>query len=73
VTTLVDELPSNVAPAWSPDGRWIVYLSSRDDQNDTGPWRIWVMQEDGSEQQPLSIDVPMDYSFGSEQVVSWGP
>jgi hypothetical protein len=29
VTTLVDELPSNVAPAWSPDGQHIAYVSNR--------------------------------------------
>ena len=72
VTTLVDVLPSNVAPAWSPDGRWIVYLSNRDEENDAGPWRLWVMEADGSNQRPLPVDVPIDYTFGVEQVVSWG-
>jgi Tol biopolymer transport system component len=72
-TTLVDELPSNVAPSWSPDGRQIVYLSNRDDDNDSGTWRIWVMNADGSGARPISLDVPIDYTFASEQVVSWGP
>ena len=71
-TTLVDELPSNVAPAWSPDGQWIVYLSTRDDNNDSGPWRVWVMRADGSEQRPLAVDVPLDYNFASEQALAWG-
>ena len=71
VTTLVDELPSNVAPAWSPDGAHIVYLSSRDDDNSRGPWRLWVMDADGGNQRPLPIDVTIDYGFGAEQVVSW--
>ena len=72
-TTLVDELPSNVAPSWSPDGRQIVYLSNRDDDNDSGSWRIWVMDADGGRQRPLSLEVSLDYTFGNEQVVSWGP
>ncbi len=72
-TTLVDELPSNVAPAWSFDGTHIVYLSSRRDDEDTGPWRIWVMNADGGGKRSLPIDIEIDYSYASEQVVSWGP
>lgn len=71
VTTLVDELPSNVSPAWSPDGNSIVYVSNRDDNNSAGPWRIWVMNSDGSNQRPLPINVPMNYQFNQEQMVSW--
>jgi uncharacterized protein YraI len=72
VTALVEDLPSNVAPAWSPDGNWIVYLSNRDEENDAGEWRLWVMAADGSNQRPLPIDIPLEYSFTNEQVVSWG-
>lgn len=72
VTTLVDELPDNVAPTWSPDGQSIVYLSSRDDQNDQGKWRLWVMNADGSNQHPLPIDLDIQYNYANEQVVSWG-
>lgn len=72
VTTLVDNLPSNVSAAWSPDGQHIVYLSSRDANNDRGDWRIWVMNADGSGQRPLPIDVPIQYGFAQEQMVSWG-
>ncbi len=72
VTTLVDELPSNVAPVWSPDGRWIVYLSNRNAENSAGEWRLWVMDADGGNQRPLSVNVPIEYSFVNEQVVSWG-
>jgi TolB protein len=72
VTTLVDELPDNVAPAWSPDGQHIVYLSSRDDENDQGKWRLWVMNADGSNQHPLPIDLDIQYNYANEQVVSWG-
>lgn len=72
VTTLVDELPSNVAPAWSPDGQHIAYVSNRDADNGAGPWRIWVMNADGSNQRPLDINIPMEYTFAVEQMVSWG-
>jgi hypothetical protein len=71
-TALVENLPSNVAPAWSPDGQWIVFLSNRDEENDAGAWRLWVMAADGSNQRPLPVDVPIEYSFTNEQVVSWG-
>ncbi len=71
-TTLVDQLPSNVAPAYSPGGRNIVFLSNRADDNSAGAWRIWVMDADGSNQRPLPIDIPLDYSFDLEQAVSWG-
>lgn len=72
VTTLVDELPSNVSPAWSPDGQQIVYLSNRDERNDAGEWRLWVMNADGSEQRPLDIDLSLEYNYAAEQVVDWG-
>ncbi|MEM7132990.1 MAG: SH3 domain-containing protein [Chloroflexota bacterium] len=72
VTSLVDELPSNVAPAYSPDGQHIVYLSNRGADNSAGPWQIWVMDADGSNASPLTINVDIDYTFGSEQAVSWG-
>ena len=71
-TALVDQMPSNVAPAYSPDGAHIVFLSNRDEHNSAGAWRMWVMDADGSNQRPLPIDVPLDYSFGLEQAVSWG-
>lgn len=72
VTTLVDQLPNNVAPAWSPDGEHIVFLSNRQADNEAGAWRLWVMDKDGSNQRPLSIDVTINYTYGNEQAVSWG-
>jgi len=73
VTALVDELPSNVAPAWSPDGQFIVYLSNRNSLESAGAWHFWVMNADGSNQRQLPIDVVLEYTFSSEQMVSWGP
>jgi Tol biopolymer transport system component len=75
-TTLVSPLPHNVSPAWSPDGASIVFLSNRTDSVLTpgpGPWRLWVMNADGSNKRPLPIDVQIEYNYAGEQVVSWGP
>ncbi|MCB0112433.1 MAG: PD40 domain-containing protein, partial [Caldilineaceae bacterium] len=72
-TALVDQLPSNVSPAWSPDGQSIVFLSNRTAENEAGAWRLWVMNADGSNQRPLPITVPLDYGYALEQMVDWGP
>ncbi|MEZ4681223.1 MAG: SH3 domain-containing protein [Caldilineaceae bacterium] len=71
VTALVDELPSNVSPAWSPDGQQIIYLSNRNSIESAGAWHFWVMNADGSDQRMLPIDVVLEYTFSSEQMVSW--
>ena len=71
-TTLVDSLPSNVAPAYSPDGKYIVFLSNRQPDNNAGDWHLWVMNADGSDQRQLPIDIAIDYTYGLDQVVSWG-
>jgi TolB protein len=57
----------HVAPAWSPDGRFIVYLS---DEN--GDWALYVMNADGSNQRKLPITTPIEYHYQGEQVVDWG-
>ena len=71
VTTLVDELPSNVAPMWSPDGTQIAFLSNRGDDHEAGPWQLWIMNADGSDQRPLALNLTFEYSHGGEQMVSW--
>ena len=74
-TVLVDQLPSNVAPAYRPDGSQIVFLSNRTESGEAGAWRIWVMwvmNADGSNQRALPIDVAINYTFGADQMVSWG-
>jgi uncharacterized protein YraI len=71
-TTLVDAMPSNASPAWSPDGSQIVYLSNRTDDEEAGAWRVWVMNADGSGKQRLPIDLEINYGFGAEQMVGWG-
>ena len=71
-TTLVDMLPSNVAAAYSPDGQHIVFLSNRAADNNAGDWHLWVMNADGSNQRQLPIDLAIDYTYGLDQVVSWG-
>jgi uncharacterized protein YgiM (DUF1202 family) len=62
---------NNVAPAWSPDGSQIAFLSDR-----TGRWEIWVMNADGSHQRPMFADQVNDqldihYDFVDERVLSW--
>ncbi len=71
-TVLVDALPSSVAPAWSPDGSQIVFLSNREADGEAGAWRLWVMDADGGNQRALPIAVQIEYTFGAEQMVSWG-
>jgi uncharacterized protein YraI len=71
-TALVDKMPSNVAPAWSPDGQQIVFLSNREPDGEAGKWRVWVMNADGSNQRPLPVDLPIEYGYVSEQMVDWG-
>lgn len=71
-TALVDQMPSNVAPAWSPDGSQIVFLSNRTATNEAGPWHLWIMNSDGSNQQQLPINVALHYDYVTEQMVDWG-
>lgn len=63
---------NSVAPAWSPDGSQIAFLTDR-----TGRWEIWVMGADGSNQRPmfgeaLNSQLHFEYDFVDERMLSWG-
>jgi uncharacterized protein YraI len=79
MSVLIDEqlkgLPAhswnNAAPAWSPDGQQIAFLTDR-----TGQWELWVMNADGSNQRPLVpasalSGKPIRYDGVDERVISW--
>ncbi len=61
---------NNVAPAWSPDGQSILFLSDRN-----GAWRLYRMDADGANQALFLPDVlgglTFNYDFAAERVVSW--
>ncbi len=66
-----DRLWNNVAPAWSPDGAQIAFLTDR-----TGRWEIWVMNTDGANPHPLFSDkvnseLQLNYNFVDERMLSW--
>jgi dipeptidyl aminopeptidase/acylaminoacyl peptidase len=41
---------SSSSPAWSPDGRWIAFVSSREGQKS----QVWLIPPDGGEARPLT-------------------
>ncbi len=62
---------NNAAPAWSPDGKQITFVTDR-----TGKWEIWVMNADGSSQRPLFTastlkGINLQYNKVDERVLSW--
>jgi hypothetical protein len=62
---------NNAAPTWSPDGSQIAFLTDR-----TGQWEIWVMNTDGSNQQPMFppevlAGITLQYNGVDERVLSW--
>lgn len=66
----VQAAPHSVAPAWSPDGESILFLSNRADG-----WKIYRMTADGTGQvlfrPDLLKDVQFRYDFVAERVASW--
>jgi Tol biopolymer transport system component/uncharacterized protein YjdB len=55
-------------PAWSPDGQWIAFSSSR---GTAGPGRgsIWLMRADGSDKRQLTVHPGNGYDLSP----SWSP
>jgi hypothetical protein len=58
-------------PSWSPDGSQIAFLTDRN-----GQWEIWVMNADGSNQQPLFsantlAGLMLQYNGVDERALSW--
>nr|MCU0507929.1 hypothetical protein [Anaerolineae bacterium] len=60
-------------PAWSPDGKTILFLTDRD--GGPGVWTLYRMNADGSGQAPFlpkaMKDVTIKYDFAAERVISW--
>jgi len=59
----------NDYPAWSPDGKHIVYIHADDVVNDAAVnSQVWVMNADGSNKKQLTSDDPI-----KDQVPNWSP
>ena len=62
---------NNAAPAWSPDGSQIAFITDR-----SGAYEIWVMNADGGNQHPLVTaaalgGLQIKYDGVDERVISW--
>ena len=64
-TRIGEKTYNSVAPAWSPDGRYIAFLTDR-----AGKWQVYVMRADGTGQRKL-LDLPVKYEFNGERVLDW--
>jgi Tol biopolymer transport system component len=58
--------PTNLSPAFSPDGTKIAFVSDQD-----GALHLWTMNADGSRQVKIS-DLPITSLNSFERLVSWG-
>ena len=66
-----DDMPgSSTAPAWSPQGQYIAFLTDR-----TGKWEIWVMGAFGDRQRPMFKGelegLTLEYGSVAERAISW--
>jgi TolB protein len=64
-------LGDSAAPAWSPDGQSLAFLTDRN-----GKWDIWIMQADGSGQKPMFkpgvlSGLTLEYAGLGERAISW--
>jgi Tol biopolymer transport system component len=62
---------NNAAPAWSPAGTQIAFVTDR-----TGQWEIWLMNSDGSNQRPMFPngalkELSLNYAGVDERMISW--
>lgn len=62
---------NNAAPAWSPDGSRIVFITDR-----TGQWEFWVMNADGSNPHALlsaelAAQLKISYNGMDERLITW--
>ena len=69
ITRLTNDPGIDGLPTWSPDGKHIAFLSTRD-----GQWAIWVMNADGSNQRKLfDLPGPMGPDWSEERISWWAP
>lgn len=68
---LAARAPNNVAPAWSPDGSQVIFLSDR-----AGAWQVYVMAADGSNPRlflpAVFSQITFHYDFAAERMFDWG-